>query len=115
MKKCFFVWFSVLIASLGLVGLSAPASAQARGTAGDARTALAAPLNLNTATAEQLDRLPGIGPKTAAAIIELRQKMGGFRKVEDLMSVRGIGEKTFIKLRPLVTVPPRSNPPGSGQ
>ena len=112
MKRFVRVCLALVTAGLAVAGVDGSASAQARGAAGSTGTALVAPLNLNTATAEQLDRLPGIGPKMAAAILDRRQKMGGFRKVEDLMSVRGIGEKTFIKLRPLVTVAPK---PGSSQ
>ena len=66
--------------------------------------ASAAVVNLNTATADQLEGLPGIGPSMAARILEYRQKNGAFKKVEDLMNVRGIGEKNFLKLKPLVTV-----------
>lgn len=66
----------------------------------------ATPVNLNTATAADLQKLPGIGPAVAERIIEQRQKLGGFKKVEDLMTVRGIGEKTFLKLKPLITVAP---------
>jgi competence protein ComEA len=66
----------------------------------------AAPLNLNTATAAQLETLPGIGPALAARILEQRQKAGGFKKVEELMNVKGIGEKAFLKIKPLVTVTP---------
>jgi len=66
----------------------------------------AAVLNLNTATAAQLEGLPGIGKATADRIVEYRQKSGGFKKVEDLMNVRGIGEKNFLKLKPLITVTP---------
>lgn len=66
--------------------------------------AAAAVVNLNTATVEQLDALPGIGKAMATRIVEYRQKNGAFKKVEDLMGVRGIGEKNFLKLKPLLTV-----------
>ena len=62
------------------------------------------PINLNTATAAQLEALPGIGARTAQLIIEHRQKTGGFKKIEELMNVKGIGEKSFLKLKPMVTV-----------
>jgi comEA protein len=61
-------------------------------------------VNLNTATAEELDRLPGIGPTRARAILELRARLGRFRRIEDLMRVKGIGRATFRKLRPLITL-----------
>jgi len=63
-------------------------------------------VNINTATVDELTSLPGVGPATAARIVEYREKNGGFKKVEDLMNVRGIGEKTFLKLKPLITVSP---------
>ena len=63
-----------------------------------------APVNLNTATSEDLDALPGIGPALAAAILRERERRGGFTSVEQLRDVRGIGEKRFADLRDLVTV-----------
>lgn len=61
-------------------------------------------ININTATAEQLESLPGIGPVTARAIIEYRKQNGGFRSVEELLEVRGIGEKRLEQIRPFVVV-----------
>src|SRR5688572_23305175 len=61
-------------------------------------------LNINTASAKELDALPGIGAKTAALIVEYRQKNGPFKKVEELMNIRGVGEKSFLKLKAQLTV-----------
>jgi len=61
-------------------------------------------ININTATAEQLTSLKGIGPKKAQAIIEFRKKNGKFKKLEDLMLVKGIGKKTFEKIKPYLTL-----------
>lgn len=66
--------------------------------------ATGAKVNLNTATEAQLEELPGIGPTYAQAIITERQRRGGFTSVNDLRSVRGIGDKRFAELAPLVTV-----------
>ena len=74
-----------------------------RATAKPASTAI---VNLNTASATDLEALPGIGAKTAARIVEYRQKNGPFKKVEELMNVRGVGEKNFLKLKPQITVAP---------
>jgi competence protein ComEA len=61
-------------------------------------------LNVNTATSAQLEELPGIGPVLAGAIIDERERRGGFRSVNELRDVRGIGEKRFADLRERVTV-----------
>lgn len=62
------------------------------------------PLDLNTATLEQLDELPGIGPATAKAIIDERERRGRFRSVDDLLDVRGIGPAKLDAIRDLVRV-----------
>lgn len=61
-------------------------------------------LDLNIATRDDLTRLPGIGEKKAEAIVAWREENGPFRVVEDLLSVRGIGESILAELRPYVTV-----------
>jgi competence protein ComEA len=74
--------------------------------AGDAGgdAAPSGPVNLNTADADALDALPGVGPATAAAIIEHRKEIGGYTSVDQLLDVRGIGDAKLEQLRPLVTV-----------
>jgi competence protein ComEA len=62
------------------------------------------PIDLNTATAEQLDALPGIGPSTAEAILSYRKEKGRFRSVDELLEVRGIGEAKLASLRSKVQV-----------
>ena len=61
-------------------------------------------VNLNTATVSELEALPGVGAKTAARIVDYRQKKGPFKKIEEIMNVQGIGEKSFLKLKPQLTV-----------
>lgn len=61
---------------------------------------------LNAATAEQLCRLPSIGPSRAAKIVQLREKLGGFKTVRQLLRIRGIGPRTLKKIEPLVVVDP---------
>ena len=94
-----------MMAAIAAVALSATAlSAQSKAPAPKPTATAAAPVNLNTATAEQLATIPGVGPKMAERIIDYRQKNGGFKKIEDLMNVSGVGEKSFLKMKPLITV-----------
>jgi len=61
-------------------------------------------VNINTADTEALMLLPRVGPSVAGRIIEFRQKNGKFKSVEDLMLVRGVGEKTFELIKPYVAI-----------
>jgi len=97
---------TAIVLVLGLVSVAAAAQEAARPAAKASASSASSgsPINLNTATQAQLETLPGIGKSTAERILEYRQKNGGFKKVEDLMNVRGIGEKSFLKMKPLITV-----------
>jgi competence protein ComEA len=95
-------FMGVLACALALaIGVAGPAFAQAAKSPAKASDAV---VNLNTATTVQLQDLPGIGPKTAERIIEYREKNGGFKKIEELMNVKGIGEKSFLKLKDRIEV-----------
>ena len=101
---------TLTMVALALGLFASTAVAQGRTPKTPAAPVLTAPVNLNTATVAQLDALPGIGKATAERIVEYRQKSGGFKKTEDLMNVRGIGEKNFLKLKSMITV---SAPPAT--
>ena len=90
---------------LGVLGTAPLAAAQEK-AAKPAKPAAAAtaPVNLNTASQAQLETLPGVGAAAAKRILEYREKNGGFKKIEELMNVKGIGEKSFLKLKPMITV-----------
>lgn len=64
------------------------------------------PLNLNTASVEELDLLPGIGPSKASAIVAYRDKHGDFRRAEDIQNVTGIGPAIFEQIKDLITIVP---------
>jgi competence protein ComEA len=102
MRRFLFVPAFVLAIVMG--ALPAPAAAQGKTAKPKSAATAASPVNLNTATAAELQALPGVGAATAKLIIEHRQKNGGFKKVEELMNIKGIGEKSFLKLKPMVTV-----------
>ncbi len=86
----------VPVLGLSLAGLGA---ASAAGTEPEKKV-----VNVNTASATELTRLPRVGEKLAERIVAHRQQHGAFRRVEDLMEVKGIGEKMFQGLKPYVTV-----------
>ena len=78
------------------------------------KAAPAGKVNVNTASVEQLAALPGIGETLAARIVEHRQKQGAFRSTEELVNVKGIGEKSFAKLQPFLTVGEAPAPKAGG-
>ena len=94
---------ALVLVSLFAAAPHASAQSASRASA-KASTTSTAIVNINTASAAELDALPGIGAKMAERIVEYRQKNGPFKKVEDLMNVRGVGEKNFLKLKPQITV-----------
>jgi competence ComEA-like helix-hairpin-helix protein len=98
----------IFLFALGLLLFCAAAQAQ--------KNPPAKPIDLNVANVKELQELPGVGPVTAQRIIELREKSGRFKRVEDLLAVRGISQKKLDAMRPYVTVsaaPPaqKTSPP----
>jgi competence protein ComEA len=94
----------VLVQRVGDPAPTDPAGTGASGSSATPGAPTGGLLNLNTATLDQLDTLPGIGPTLAAAILAERDQRGGFKSVNELRDVRGIGEKRFADLRDLVAV-----------
>lgn len=95
-KQMQLAWALILCLGLAL----APAAALAQ----KSKAAVTEKVNLNTATAEQLQTLPGIGPALAKTIIDHRTKSGKFNKIEELLNVKGIGEKKFQKMKDRLVV-----------
>ena len=87
-----------------LMGALLTAAAPAALAQQPATMAKTATVDLNSATVTDLESLPGVGRRTAERIVEYRQKNGSFKKIEELMNVKGIGEKSFLKLKPLIAV-----------
>jgi competence protein ComEA len=88
----------VLVLCLGLAMSSVSVLAQ------KSNPAVPEKVNLNSATVEQLQSLPGIGPATAKSIIEHRTKIGKFNRIEEIISVKGVGEKKFQKIKDRLVV-----------
>lgn len=110
MRALLMILAVVALAAAGTAAEQKPTAPAAKASA--AKATATAPVNLNTATQAQLETLPGIGVKAAQRILEYRQKNGNFKKIEDLMNVKGIGEKAFLKLKPLVTVAQKADTAG---
>jgi len=77
-------------------GMAAPAETKA-GSAAVGR------VDINSASAEELTRIPGIGKVMAERIVQFREQHGPFKRVEDLLKIKGIGEKSFLRIKPYVT------------
>ena len=90
--------------ALGTVLAGALAAPPAHAAANDGKAPAAAsaatPVNVNTATVDELTALPGIGEKRAQAILDMRKQKGGFKSVDELTEVKGIGPANLEKLRP---------------
>ena len=90
---------SLLCLLAGAAPLSASPEAPSAAKSGPAQ-----PIDINSASVEQLTAVPGIGPSLAQRIVEFRKKEGPFQRVEDLLKIRGIGERSLEKIRPHVKV-----------
>nr|WP_327330380.1 MULTISPECIES: ComEA family DNA-binding protein [unclassified Streptomyces] len=88
--------------AVGVPGAPPPASGPGTGGSATGRAGPAALVSLGTATVEQLETLPGVGPVLAQHIIDYRTEHGGYRSVDELREVNGIGDRRFADLRPLV-------------
>lgn len=87
-----------------LLLVSTCAVSGAAGKSGEAKAAPSGTININSASAEQIALLPRVGIKLAERVVEYRKANGSFKKVEDLMEVKGVGEKLFVVLRPHLSV-----------
>ena len=96
-----------VIATFALVVWVVSAAVSAQQPLRGAKPAAAATteiVNLNTSSAAQIASLPGIGDKTAELIVQYREKNGPFKKIEEIMNVKGVGEKSFLRIRDRLTV-----------
>jgi competence protein ComEA len=90
--------------AVGLIGAPAPVEAAGTGSTATGEGEPTGPININSASSTELEKLPGIGPSLAAAIIAEREKRGGFKAVTELQDVRGIGELRYADIKDLVAV-----------
>lgn len=92
-----------LMAALALASAASAAQKEESEKSGK-KVVAATTVNINTASAAELEALPGVGARTAQRIVDYRQKNGAFKKIEELMNVQGIGEKGFLKIKDRLTV-----------
>jgi len=102
--------FEILSAGLTIVFLCSALGAQKKPPA--------RPIDINVANIKELQELPGVGQVTAQRIVDMRQKSGRFRRVEDLLAIRGISQRKLDAMRPYIVVSspppapaPKTNPP----
>jgi len=100
----------VALATMMLLAWAAalPVAATEPAKGGGSRSGPAQPIDINRASAEELTAIPGVGMTIAQRIVDFREKNGPFRRVEDLLKVKGIGEKSLEKIRPHVKVEAKS-------
>jgi competence protein ComEA len=89
---------AVVILAVFVLALLAPTAAWAQDKTQEVK------ININTATVSELQALPRIGEQVARRIVDFREANGKFKKIEELMKVKGIGEKTFLQLKDRITV-----------
>ncbi|MBM7333468.1 DNA uptake protein [Alcanivorax marinus] len=95
---------ALLLGTLLAAGVPWAQAAPEATPAADSPAAATASINLNTASAEQLQQLRGIGPAMAARIVDWREQEGPFTSVDQLMAIKGIGEKTLARFRDRLTL-----------
>ena len=94
----------VVVLIVVLLAVSGPAGATEAGDAPTVGGPSPRQVDINKASAAELTAIPGVGDTLAQRIVEFREKQGPFRRVEDLLKIKGIGEKSFQKMRPHVKV-----------
>ncbi len=97
------VYAALALGALCAAGATPPVHAAGRAAAKSTAT-LAGPVNINTASVEEFDALPGIGPAIAKRIVDYRREHGPFTKLEDLLSVKGVGAKLLGRIRDRLTL-----------
>jgi len=90
--------------ALALSALCAMTAASAFAAGAQSGQPAAAQIDINSASAEQLTAIPGIGQVMAQRIVQFREEQGPFKRVEDLLKIKGIGEKSFQRIRPYVRI-----------
>jgi comEA protein len=95
---------ALMFAAVGIAQAASAATPATSGKGAESIVRLSGVVNLNTADVEQLQMLPGVGEKRAAAIIEIRSNKGGFKKVEEIVEVKGVGDALFERLKPHLTL-----------